>query len=329
MSTPPRRDYYPEIEPYAVHALEVGDGHMLHVEEVGSPEGLPVVFLHGGPGSGCSPSHRRYFDPARYRAVLFDQRGAGRSTPGGELRANTTAHLIDDMERIRTQLGIERWLVFGGSWGATLGLLYAQAHPERTAGLVLRGSFLARRQDLEWFVSPLGVRRLFPDRWPDFAAAVPAGSEDIITLAARVIRSGSPAEREAVALGWEAYTSAVVTLSLPNEAVEAPTPPPSAEERSRQVAGASIELTYAANDFFIEENQILERMAPIAHLPAIIIHGRRDLTCTADSAFSLARAMGDATLEIVRDAGHLGVESGIVDALVRAADAMADRLTAS
>ncbi|MEO0422217.1 MAG: prolyl aminopeptidase [Pseudomonadota bacterium] len=322
-----RRAFYAEIEPYAVHALAVGDGHTLHVEEAGNPQGLPVVFLHGGPGSGCSPSHRRYFDPQRYRAVLFDQRGAGRSQPTGELTANTTAHLIEDMERIRRHLQIERWLVFGGSWGATLALLYAQAHPQHTAGLVLRGSFLARREDLEWFVSPLGVRRIFPDRWPDFADTVPAGEGDIIARAAAMIRDGSAAERAAVALGWEAYTSAVVTQSLPDEAVERSAEAPTAEGRARAVAGASIELTYAANGFFIEENQILQRMASIAHLPAIIIHGRRDLTCTADSAFALAAAMPDASLEIVRDAGHLGIEAGIIDALVRAADAMADRLT--
>ncbi|MEM9387626.1 MAG: prolyl aminopeptidase [Pseudomonadota bacterium] len=320
------RSFYPEIDPYAVHALEVGEGHTLHVEEVGNPNGLAVVFLHGGPGSGCGPAHRRYFDPKRYRAVLFDQRGAGRSRPSGELRANTTAHLIEDLERIRAQLQIERWLVFGGSWGATLALLYAQAYPQRAAGLVLRGSFLARREDLEWFVSPLGVRRVFPDRWPDFASTVPAGEGDVISRAAEVIRHGTDAERAAVALGWEAYTSAVVTQSLPNASVERSPASPDSEDQAREVAAASIELAYAASAFFIEENQILARMGRIAHLPATIIHGRRDLTCTADSAFALAAAMPEAALEIVRDAGHLGIEEGIIDALVRAADAMADRL---
>lgn len=325
MSTPPRQ-WYPQIEPFAVHALDVGDGHILHVEEVGHPEGLPVVFLHGGPGSGCGPLHRRYFDPTRYRAVLFDQRGAGRSRPSGELRANSTSHLIADMERIRTHLGVDRWLLFGGSWGATLALLYAQAHPQRTAGLVLRGSFLGRRQDLDWFVSPTGVRRVFPDRWPAFAEAVPDGAGDIIGRAARAIAQGTPAEREAVALGWEAYTSEVVTSSLPNADVQSDPAPPTAKARARQVSAAGIELTYASQGFFIEENQILQHMHRIAHLPAIIIHGRRDLTCTADSAFALAAAMENATLEIVRDAGHLGIEAGIVDALVRAADTMAERL---
>ncbi|MEO0971769.1 MAG: prolyl aminopeptidase [Pseudomonadota bacterium] len=320
-----RRVLYAPIEPFAHYDLEVGDGHRLHVEDVGRPDGLPVVFLHGGPGSGCGPLHRRYFDPERYRAVLFDQRGAGRSTPRGELRANTTAHLIDDLERIRTHLGIERWIVFGGSWGATLGLLYAQAHPERTLALVLRGSFLARRQDLQWFLEPQGVRRLFPDRWPALASAVPPGEGTFLERAGAAILEGSPAVREAVALGWEHYTSAVVTMSLPNEDVDSSPKARSSAARHQAVDAASIELCYAAHGFFIQENQILENLDRIAHLPGVIVHGRRDLTCTPESAFALAEGLPRMRLEIVRDAGHLGVEAGIVDALVRAADEMAAR----
>lgn len=310
------------IEPFASHRLAVGDGHTLHVEEAGSPDGLPVVFLHGGPGSGCSPLHRRYFDPDVYRVVLVDQRGAGRSEPLGSRVANTTSHLLADLERVRQHLAIERWLVFGGSWGATLGLLYAQRFPARVTGLVLRGTFLARRRDLQWVVAPGGVRRLFPEAWSAFEAALPGDpSADVVERAGAAIAGQDADTARAVALGWEHYTGQIATLSLPEAEVAAPrddTPP----AVDRRAAAAGIELHYASHGFFIRENQILDGMAAIAELPAIIVHGRRDLVCPVDSAFALHARFRGATLEVVRDAGHLGSEPAIADALVRAAATM-------
>lgn len=321
----PLRTLYPPLEPFAEHRLTTGDGHTLYVEEAGRPDGLPVLFLHGGPGAGCGPLHRRYFDPAVWRIVLFDQRGAGRSTPRGSLRHNTTAHLIADMQRIREHLGLARWLLFGGSWGATLALVYAQAFPEHVSGLVLRGSLLGRARDLDWFTQPSGVRRLFPDAWRVLETAVPEGPGDLLRRAGAAIDGADDARRERVALAWEHYAGQIATLSLPAEEANAPREE-DAQARAQRVAAASIEVHYACNGFFLRENQILEDMGRIAHLPAIIVHGRRDLVCTVDGAFALAAAFEAATLDVVRDAGHLGSEPGIVDALVRAAQAMAARL---
>jgi proline iminopeptidase len=221
----PSRELYAEIEPFAVHQVAVDGGHRLYVEEVGDPDGIPAIFLHGGPGAGCNPGHRRYFDPSRYRVVLFDQRGAGRSTPAGETRHNTTSDLLGDIELIRDRLGIERWLVFGGSWGATLALLYAQAFPARVTALVLRGAFLARRQDLDWFIGERGARLIYPDGWEAFAGAVPPGQGSILQRAAAALASDDLATRAAVAIAWADYTGAIVTLSLPDALVEAETTP--------------------------------------------------------------------------------------------------------
>ncbi len=320
------RDWYPALDAYAEHRLAVGDGHRLHVEEAGNPAGLPAVFLHGGPGSGCNPGHRRYFDPARYRIVLFDQRGAGRSEPFGETSNNTTAHLLADMEHIRRHLGIERWLVFGGSWGATLALLYAQAHAERVSALVLRGSFLARRDDLDWFVGERGARMIYPDAFAPFAAAVPAGEGGLLERAARVMAGSDAVAKAELATAWADYTGAVVTLSLPDAVVAAETS--DRADPAPLVAKAAIEMHYAAARYFIREDQILQEMGRIPRVPTVIVHGRRDLTCTPAAAFALARALPHAQLRIVREAGHLGIEPGNIDALVRATDGLADALGA-
>jgi proline iminopeptidase len=312
------RGLYPEIDPFAVHRLDVGGGHVLYVEEVGHPDGIPAVFLHGGPGSGCNAGHRRYFDPARYRVVLFDQRGAGRSTPAGAIAQNTTQHLLHDLETIRESLGIARWLVFGGSWGATLALLHAQAAPDRVLGLILRGTFLARPCDLDWFVGERGARLVYPDAWAPFARAVPAGPASLVERASRALSGSNAALRAAVATAWADYAGAVVTLSLPDEVIAAETTPRA--DPAPLVAKAAIEMHYAAAGYFLRENQVLDDMHLVPKVPTRIIHGRRDLTCLPAAGFAVAAALPHATLQVVREAGHLASEPGNVDALVRATD---------
>lgn len=312
---------YPAIEPYAVHHFK-RDHHKIHVEECGNPQGLPVIYLHGGPGSGCKPHHRGFFDPEKYRAILVDQRGAGRSTPHGDLRHNSTADLIRDLEYIRQHLKVERWLLFGGSWGATLALLYAQKHPAKVSGLVLRGSFLARRRDLDWFAGVDGVRRIYPEGWTQFIESLPEAErgDPITAMHQRLVGSDELARRRA-ARAWSLWGGQVV---LGDEF------DPSAlqEHVSAEVLNqARIELHYAVNRYFIEENAILDGCAKLAKIPAIIIHGRRDLVCPAESAYLLHRHLPHAELRILPKAGHIAGGEDMIDALVQAADDMARRLS--
>ncbi|SCL55504.1 prolyl aminopeptidase [Micromonospora chersina] len=317
MTEPP---LYPPVEPYATHRIAVGDGHQLHVEEVGTPDGVPVVFLHGGPGGGLVPAARRFFDPRRYRAVLFDQRGAGRSTPFGELRANTTGHLVADLETIRERLGIDSWLVFGGSWGVTLGLAYAQAHPDRVTGLILRGVLLLRRSERDWFYQG-GLRHLQPDEWERFVAPIPAAERDDV-LAAYHRRLHGPDEEQAracaVAWGrWEAVNSSL----RPDPGLLAHF---TGEEQALPIA--RILSHYAVHGGFLAESQLLDGVDRIRHLPAVIINGRYDLCCPPVSAYDLARRWPEAELRIVPDAGHSAAEPGIARELLRATDRFADLL---
>jgi proline iminopeptidase len=315
------RTLYPEIEPRQVMQFDVGDGHRIHVEECGVAAGAPVVFLHGGPGSGCKPYHRQFFDPGRWRIVLFDQRGAGRSTPAGATRANTTAHLIADIELIRARLGIERWLAFGGSWGATLALLYAQAHPSRVSGLVLRGTFLARRRDLEWFVGD-GVRRVFPDAWEEFIGRVPeARGGDVVAACRDVMAGDDPAARERVARAWSDWAGRVVGFSL-----DSPEQAGSEEGAQPVIAKAAIEIHYAANGYFIDEDQIMRGLHRLPEVPVTLIHGRRDLTCMPESGWLLHRALPGSKLVWLHRAGHLAGEPDMTDALVAAAADMLEQL---
>ncbi len=308
---------YPPLEPYAVHWLEA-DGHRVYYEECGNPEGIPVLFLHGGPGSGCKPDHRRFFNPNCYRIVLVDQRGCGRSEPLGEIRANDTSKLVEDLEAIRVRLQIKRWLLFGGSWGATLALVCAQKHPDRALGLILRGVFLARQMDLDWFVKD-GVRRIYPDYWHQLIKSLPVSSwSDLIEGMYRAVIGHNEALQLRVVEAWNRW-SAAVTLGdrFDPEAL----PPP-----EELLPKTKIELHYAAHRYFLDDYQILQHCQPIRTLPCVIIHGRWDLVCPLEAAFSLRRKLPGARLKILEHSGHIAAGEEMIDALVEATDMMVEQL---
>lgn len=313
-------DLYPEIKPFAVQRLAVNGGHSLYVEQCGRQDGVPVVFLHGGPGAGCEPYHRQFFDPAVYRAVLFDQRGCGRSTPHAEIVCNTTPDLIADIERIRSALGIEQWLVFGGSWGSTLGLAYAQAHPERVLGLVLRGIFLCRRWELEWFYQE-GASRVYPDYWEDFLAPIPPEERGNLMAAylARLCGEDEVA-RMAAAKAWARWEARTATLN-PSEAVVG-----HFEDPHTALSLARIECHYFNNDAFLEPSQLLRDAPRLAGVPGVIVHGRYDLICPLQSAWELHGAWPGSELRVIGDAGHAACEPGVRQALIDATDAFARML---
>jgi len=314
------RTLYPEITPYATEHLPVDALHSLHVEQCGNPDGLPVVFLHGGPGAGLSDYHRRFFDPKRYRIVLFDQRGAGRSTPFAELTDNTTWHAVADIEAIREHLGIERWVVFGGSWGSTLALAYAQAHPARVLGLVLRGIFLGRDEELRWFNEvDGGARYVFPERWARFVEHIPEAERDSMLEAYwRRLTSTDEATRLAAARAWSAWEGGSTTL------VHDPDGAGDFDDPHRAVSLALMEAHYFRHRIFLEPDQLLLGVERIRHIPAAIVHGRYDIICPMKSAWDLSRAWPEAELHVVL-AGHSAADPAIVDALVSATDALADR----
>ncbi len=313
------RELYPEIEASRSYRLKVDPLHTVYVEEAGNPRGIPVIFLHGGPGSGCNENHRRYFNPKKYRVVLFDQRGCNRSTPAGETRNNSTPELLQDIERIREHLGIDQWLVFGGSWGATLGLLYAQSHPSRVLGMILRGTFLARQRDLDWF-GRKGASMIFPDYWQDFTEIIPDPERsDLISAYYTRVHGADRKAQETAALAWSKWAGRLVTYLLPG----ADYTPGDVGKTVREVL---IETHYAMHRYFIDENRILDNAALLPSVPIRIVHGRRDLTCTLDASWSLHRALPDSELVIVKEGGHLAGEPVMVDALVTATDDMAKRL---
>ncbi|WP_243042904.1 prolyl aminopeptidase [Dyella sedimenti] len=314
------RELYPEIEPYRTLRLAVDDIHELYVEECGNPQGLPVVFLHGGPGAGLSPYHRRFFDPARYRIVLFDQRGAGKSTPPAELRHNTTWHLVADIEAIREYLGIERWVVFGGSWGSTLALAYAQAHPERALGLVLRGIFLGRPGELRWFNEcDGGASWIFPERWARYLAHIPEPERgNMVEAYWRRLDSDDEAVRLAAAMAWGNWEGGSTAL------VHDPDEPGSFGDPQVAINVARAEAHYFRHAVFLEPGQLLRDIGRIRHIPATIVHGRYDIICPVKSAHDLGQAWPEARLRIVL-AGHSAADPAIVDVLVSATDALADR----
>ncbi len=310
-------DLYPPIEPYVTRRLAVDDIHQLHLEECGNPHGIPAVFLHGGPGAGCEPGHRRFFDPARYRILLFDQRGSGRSKPHAELEANTTWHLVADMERIRQELEIDRWLVFGGSWGSTLALAYAETHPERVAALVLRGIFLCRDPEIHWFYQE-GANWAFPDLWEDFLAPIPVEERGDLLHAYHSRLTGSDEiARMAAAKAWSSWEGRTITL-LPNPDLHATFSDP-----HLALSLARIECHYFVNHAFLEPEQLLRDAHRMAAIPGVIVQGRYDLICPVRSAWELHRAWPQAELKIVPDAGHAAFESGIRSALVAATDRFA------
>lgn len=311
---------YPEIKPYARHELAVEQPHVLYIDESGSADGLPVLFIHGGPGAGCDSASRRYFDPALYRIVTFDQRGCGRSTPHASLENNTTQALIADIERIREHLGIDKFVLLGGSWGSTLALAYAQAHPQRVHGLILRGIFLCRPQEFSWFYQE-GASRLFPDYWEDYVAPIPVEERgDLMQAFYKRLTGTDQIAQMHAAKAWSTWEGRTATLRPNTQVVER------FSEAHRALSIARIECHYFVNDAFLEPNQLLRDMPKIAHLPGIIVHGRYDAICPLDNAWALHQAWPNSELQIIRDAGHSAAEPGITDALIRAAEQMARRL---
>lgn len=308
---------YPATEPYDTGHIRVSDVHQLYYEQCGNPNGKPVVFLHGGPGSGLTPDYRRFFDPDAYHIILFEQRGAGRSTPHASLDDNTTWHLVQDIETIREQFGIDQWLVFGGSWGSTLSLSYAVTHPERVRGLVLRGIFLCRPKEIRWFYEDgLGASAIFPDNWEEYVRIIPEDERgDMINAYYRRLTSDDESVRLEAAKAWAIWEGSALKLlpdqNLINEF----------GEPHKALAVARIECHYFVNNCFFEtDNYLLEHIDRIRHIPAVIVHGRYDVVCPVMSAWDLHRAWPEARLEIIPDAGHAATEKGIVDALVRATD---------
>ena len=315
-----RDDYlYPALSTYRSGRLALDGRHTMYWEECGNPRGVPVVFLHGGPGGGIAPDHRRYYDPAFYRIVLYDQRGAGQSTPLGELTHNTTAHLVSDLERLRAHLGIARWLVFGGSWGSTLALAYAQAHPERVLGLVLRGVFLARECEIRWFMHEMGS--VFPEAWRAFAGFLPEAERgDLLAHYHRRLTSPDPSLHMPAAHAWSRYESSCSTL-LPDPDLVA-----HFEEDAVALAIARIEAHYFLHRLFLAERPLLAGVERIRALPCTIVQGRYDIVCPIRSADDLHRAWPEAEYVVVPDAGHSAREPGIARELVAATDRLRGRL---
>ena len=311
--------FYPPIEPFDRRLLDVGDGHRIHVEQCGNPEGVPVMVFHGGPGGGASPGMRRFFDPSHYRVVLFDQRGCGRSTPHASAEANTTWHLVADAERICDMLGIARFIAFGGSWGATLALVHALSHPERVLHLVLRSVFLATRAELDWFYGG-GVGRFFPEMWEEFRGAIPAGErDDLITAYHRRLFSGDGATELRHARIWAQWENALSTLQGGFAGHGAP---------DHVLAFSRLENHYFINGAFLDEDGwILRKRGRIEHLAADIVQGRYDMVCPPASAWALARGWERARLHMVPLAGHALSEAGISAALIAVMDGLRGRYT--
>ncbi len=315
-----RRSFYPELEPFDSGMLPVSSLHTLYYEQSGNPKGKPVVFIHGGPGGGTDPKQRRFFDPAVYRIILFDQRGCGKSTPHASLVDNTTWHLVADMEALREHLGIARWQVFGGSWGSTLGLAYAQKHPDRTTELVLRGIFMLRPAELAWFYQQ-GASALFPDAWEQYLAAIPEAEHgDLVGAYHRRLTSSDPAIQLAAARAWSVWEASTSFLIPSDDFIH------HAGQDVFATAFARIECHYFVNRGFLEtEDQLVRDVSKIRHIPGIIVQGRYDVVCPMTSAWDLHRAWPEAKLEIVGDAGHSAYEPGILHTLIEATDSFRSR----
>ncbi|MFV0514544.1 MAG: prolyl aminopeptidase [Jhaorihella sp.] len=307
---------HPPADPFDQRMVDVGQGHRIYVEQCGNPHGIPVVVLHGGPGGGCSPAMRRYFDPAVYRVILFDQRGCGRSRPHAAVEHNTTWHLVDDIERIRRLLGIDAWMVFGGSWGATLALVYAQSHPDRVSHLILRGVFLMTRAELDWFYGG-GAGRFWPETWARFAAPIPENERhDLIAAYNRRLFSGDMAQEVKYGRAWSAWENALASIHSGGHAGESP------GEYAR--AFARLENHYFMNAGFLEfDGQILANMGRISHIPGAIVQGRYDMICPPASAWKLNELWPAARLKMIGNAGHALSEPGISAELVRVMNVLA------
>jgi len=319
------RELYPALAPFKTHMMPTGDGHVIYVEECGNPDGLPVVFLHGGPGGGSNPSQRRFFDPSRYHIILFDQRGCGRSTPHASLENNTTQHLISDMEMIRNALGLQSWVILGGSWGSTLALAYAQTYPDRTLGIVLRGVFMGSQSEINWFYKS-GTNALFPDKWRDFIAPIPADERDNLVRAYyhRLTHPDYRDQRMIYARAWSLWEASTVTLVPDDDEVRHSIDPRFAQ------AFARIESHYFHHQCFLsEDRQIQANLDKIRDIPMHIVQGRYDVICPPRAAWAIKEALPNTELRIVPVAGHSAFEPGIRHEIVVATDLMADRLGAN
>ena len=306
---------FPEIQPFHTFLLPTGSRHQVYVEQSGNPAGVPVIFLHGGPCSGTKPDHRRFFNPERYHIILLDQRGCGLSQPFGELQDNTTQDLLADLERIRTELHIKQWLLFGGSWGGTLALLYAQQHPQRVLGMILRGVFLARQTDMDWFLGH-GVNRIYPQQWQALLASIPQNFQDnVLTGLNAAIFGDDEAAAKSAAKQWQNW-GGLVALGAAEFCTDAE---PISEKSLQQV---KMELHYAHNHYFIADKQILDNCGILQNIPTIIIHGQNDLTCPLESGWLLQQALPQAQFIVLPNAGHIARGAEMLDALVSAADEM-------
>ncbi len=306
------RELFPPLEPFAQGLLRVDDLHTLYWEECGNPLGVPVVFLHGGPGAGASPVHRRFFDPAAWRIIIFDQRGAGRSMPLFETRQNTTALLVDDIETLRRSRGIDRWHVFGGSWGSTLALAYAETHPERCLGLILRGICLLQKSEIDWFL--YGIRNVFPDAWARFAAFIPHDERhDLLEAYAKRLFGSDETQRRKAIRHWLRYETSCSSLYLPEGAEE----PDDSDSRS---ALPIMEAHYFRNNRFTPDSQLLDNAALLRPVPGVIVQGRYDMVCPVVTADALHRAWPEADYRLIPDAGHAAMEPGIRSALIDATE---------
>ncbi|OQP85667.1 prolyl aminopeptidase [Rhizobium rhizosphaerae] len=315
--TQPLRTFYPEIEPYESGHLDVGDGHVIYWEKVGTPGAKPAVFLHGGPGGGCTPTFRRFFNPEAYDVLLFDQRGCGRSTPHAGLEANTTWHLVADIERLRELMGVEKWQVFGGSWGSTLALAYAETHPERVSELVVRGIYTLTKGELDWYYQ-FGVSEMFPDKWERFVAPIPPDERGQMMQAYHKILTGpDKAAQIAAAKAWSLWEGETITL-LPNHDYSA-----GFGEDHYALAFARIENHFFVHGGWMEEGQLLRDAHKIADIPGVIIHGRYDMPCPMRYAWALHKAWPKAEFCLVEGAGHASNEPGILDRLIYATDKFA------
>lgn len=315
-----RRDLYPAIDPFETGRLKVSDIHEIYFEQAGNPRGKPVVVCHGGPGGGITPAMRRYFDPASYRIVLFDQRGCGKSTPNAELKDNTTWDLVADMEKLRRRLDIEAWQVFGGSWGSTLALAYAETHPERVTELVLRGIFTIRKAEIDWFYQE-GASWLFADAWERYLAPIPADErQDLVKAYYRRLTGRDEAEKIRAAKAWSAWEGGTVSLIPSQDRID------SFSSDAFALAFARIECHYFVNGgFFERDDQLIANAARIRHIPGVIVQGRYDVCTPMKTAWELHKAWPEAAFILIDDAGHAASEPGIIDALVRATDRFARR----
>jgi proline iminopeptidase len=315
--TSPRSTLYPPIEPFKTGMLDTGEGHQIYWEFCGNPQGKPAVFLHGGPGAGCSADHRRLFDPARYCVLLFDQRGCGRSKPHAHLENNTTWHLVADIERLRTLLGVEQWVVFGGSWGSTLSLAYAETHPERVAALILRGIFTVRREELLWYYQE-GASKLFPDLWESYLEPIPESERGDLMAAYRKRLTGPDLQAQIdAARAWSLWEGQTITL-LPDPAAKL-----KYGDGEYALAFARIENHYFVHDGWLEEGQLIRDARKLKGIPGVIVQGRYDMACPAKTAWDLHRAWPEADFHMVEGAGHAYNEPGVLELLLAATDRFA------